>query len=190
VHEKSNQTNMSQKEEPEPWKNSEAKKTLQKDIIDGFVPSSWSAKEVYNDARGGRKALYAPYDFKNFSTNLRNLRKSISELQGLAIEDGVALERQLLLYPPSNVDPRGYPRWDNSQAKASLEKDVDEILAGTLERKKPAVMHASREEYLLFPLTVFRNHFYKEISDRNESTYWELWKLERKQQKKTTTKKK
>jgi hypothetical protein len=42
---------MSQKEEPEPWKNSEAKKTLQEDIIDGFVPSSWSAKEVYNDTR-------------------------------------------------------------------------------------------------------------------------------------------
>jgi hypothetical protein len=60
------------------------------------------------------------------------------------------------------MHPRGYPRWNNSRARASLKKDVDAILAGTLERKNPAAMHASRAEYLLLPLTVFRNHFYKE----------------------------
>jgi hypothetical protein len=168
-----------EKEEPEPWKGSAAKKQLTEDIISGFVPYSMAAKAVYEDERDNRKALYAPYDFKHFSTNLRNLRKSIAALQQLADEDSAALERELLLYPPSEMDPRGYPRWNRSKAEASLEQDVTAILDGTRDRPQPKVLHASRPEYLLFPLTVFRDHYYKELIGRNESSYWIIWKQER-----------
>jgi hypothetical protein len=56
-------------------------------------------------------------------------------------------------------------------------------MAGTLERQKVSDMHASREEYQVFPLTVFRDHFYKELICRNESSYWIVWKQECKQAK-------
>jgi hypothetical protein len=168
-----------------PWKDSEAKEVLRKDIISGFVPSSMTAKEVYNDEREGRKELYAPYKFDNFMTNLRNLRKSIATLQKLAAEDSAALERELLLFPDSVMDPRGHPRWNRSRAQASLKEDVTAILSGTLERQKISIMHASREEYQVFPLTVFRNHFFQELIGRNESAYWIVWKQERKDAKKS-----
>jgi hypothetical protein len=172
-------------EAPAPWQDSKAKKVLREDIISGFVPSSMSAKEVYKDPREGRKELYAPYKFDNFTTNLRNLRKSIATLQKLAAEDSDALERELLLYPEAAMDPRGYPRWNRSKAQASLEQDVTAIIAGTLERPKISAMHASREEYRVFPLTVFRDHFFKELIGRNESAYWIVWKQERKAEKKS-----
>jgi hypothetical protein len=171
------------KEDPVPWKDSKAKDVLRKDIISGFVPSSMSAKEVYNDEREGRKQLYAPYELNKFTTNLRNLRTSIATLQRLAVEDSAALERELALYPPSDIDPRGYPKWNGSMAQKSLEQDVTAIIAGTLEKKEPRVLHASRDEYLIFPLTIFRNHYYKELIGRNESSYWIVWKQEKKQAK-------
>jgi hypothetical protein len=167
----------------EPWKESKAKKVLREDIISGFVTSSMSAKDVYNDERNGRKQLYAPYKLDNFTTNLRNLRKTIATLQTLANEDSAALERELQLYPPAEADLRGFPVWNRSKAKACLEQDVTAILAGTLEKTLPRLLHASREEYKLFPLTKFRDHYYKELIGRNESAYWIVWKLERKQAK-------
>jgi hypothetical protein len=168
-------------EDPFPWKDSKAKEVLREDIISGFVPSSMSAKDVYNDEREGRKQLYAPYKLNNFTTNLRNLRKSITTLQRLATEDSAALERELQLYPPAEVDPR----WNGSTAQASLKQDVTAIIAGTLEKTLPRLLHASREEYKLFPLTKFRDHYYKELIGRNESAYWIVWKLKRKQAKQT-----
>jgi hypothetical protein len=170
-------------EDPVPWKDSKAKTVLREDIISGFVPSSMTAKDIYHDECDGRKALYTLYKFENFTTNLRNLRKTIATLQKLASEDSAALERELLLYPESNMDPRGYPRWNRSKAQSSLEQDVTAIIAGSLEKKLPRTLHMSRAEYMLFPLTVFRDHYYKELIGQNESSLWIIWKQERKQAK-------
>jgi hypothetical protein len=60
---------------------------------------------------------------------------------------------------------------------------VTAIIARTLEKKEPRVLHASRDEYLIFPLTIFRNHYYKELIGRNESSYWIVLKKEKKQAK-------
>jgi hypothetical protein len=177
-------------ESPPPWKDSKAKQILREDIISGFVPGSMSAKDAYNDEREGRKQLYAPYKFENFTNNLRNLRKQITTLQKLADEDSAALIRELQLYPPSEADPRGHPVWNGSKAQASLEQDVTAIIAGMLEKKPPKLLQLSRAEYQLFPLTTFRDHYYKELIGRNESAYWIIWKLERKQAKEAKKSKK
>jgi hypothetical protein len=162
---------------PVPWKDSKAKDLLAKDILSGFVPDAMTAKEVYNDTREGRHLLYAPYDFKNFVTNLRNLRKLLRTQEVLAVECQANLERELLLYPPSDMDPRGYPRWDRSKAPACLKKDVTEMLAGNL-IATPSQLHASNPEYRRFPLKVFIDHINQEKKSRSQSAYWINFKNE------------
>ena len=44
---------------PTPWKDSVAKETLTKGILDGFVTDTMTAKDVYTDAQQNRTALYA-----------------------------------------------------------------------------------------------------------------------------------
>lgn len=165
-----------------PWKDSKAKEVLTKDILSGFVPDSMTAKDVYNDTRHGRHLIYAPYDFKNFSTNIRNLRKLLRTQEGLAAECQANLDRELLLYPPSDMDPRGYPRWDKSNAPESLKKDVDAMLAGTL-IATPSQLHASNPEYSVFPLKVFINHINQEKKSRCQSSYWINFKHDQEEKK-------
>jgi hypothetical protein len=165
-----------------PWKDSEAKGVLTRDILSGFVPDSMTPKEVYNDTRDGRNLLYAAYDFKNFSTNLRNLRKLLRTQHVLATECQANLDRELLLYPPTEMDARGYPRWDKSNASASLKRDVDAILAGSL-TATTSQLYASNPEYRVFPLKVFIDHVNQEKKSRRQSAYWINFKHEQEQKK-------
>lgn len=165
-----------------PWKDSKAKEVLTKDILSGFVPDSMTAKEVYNDAREGRHLHYAPYDYKNFVTNLRNLRKLLRTQEVLAIECQSNLDRELFLYPPSDLDPRGYPRWDRSNAPACLKKDVDDMIAGKL-TATPSQIHAANPVYRLFPLKVFIDHINQEKKSRQQSSYWVNFKKDQQQKK-------
>jgi hypothetical protein len=69
-----------------PWKESEAKRVLTKDILDGLVKPEWKPKQVL----AMRKELYMPYE-KNFSANLRRLQKPLQALQDRADEDDLAV---------------------------------------------------------------------------------------------------
>jgi hypothetical protein len=173
---------MSAAANPTPWKDSKAKDVLMKDILSGFVPDSMTAKEVYNDKRDGRHLLYTAYDFKNFATNLRNLRKLLRTQDVLAAECQANLDRELLLYPPSDADPRGYPRWDKSNASASLKRDIDAMLAGTLTATS-SQLYASNPEYRVFPLRVFIDHVNQEKKSRRQSAYWINFKNEQQEKK-------
>ena len=167
---------------PVPWKDSEAKKVLSNDIATGFVTDGMAAKEVYNDKRQDRFLLYAPYDYKNFVTNLRNLRKLLRTQEVLAVECQANLERELILYPPSSMDPRGYPRWDRTNAPACLKRDVDAMLAGRL-HATASQLHASNPEYSVFPLKVFIDHINQEKKSRRQSAYWINFKNEQEEKK-------
>ena len=54
------------------WKDSEAKKLLYEDLLAGEVDDAMEAKEVYM-----MRAEYSLYSYKNFVSNLRNLRSSL-----------------------------------------------------------------------------------------------------------------
>jgi hypothetical protein len=67
------------------WQNSNAKKLLHQDILDGKVVDSMTPKEVL-----AMRPEYEPYG-KNFGTSLRNLQKGIRENQAKADSDSAAL---------------------------------------------------------------------------------------------------
>jgi hypothetical protein len=128
------------------WQNSDAKKLLLQDILDGKVVVSMMPKEVL-----AMRPEYVPYG-KNFGTNLCNIQKTIRENQAKANSDSAALAHDRCLFPPSANTSQGYPRWDGSGAQRLLREDADTGLTSNYE---PKVLHRLRSEYQLFPLEVF-----------------------------------
>ena len=146
---------------PAPWQKSEAKKLLTKDILDGKVTAGMKPKDVYS-----MHEEYKPYKYENFKNNLLGLHKSMQKLQGFADADSVALAHDLQVRPRATNNPRGYPRWDRSEAERLL-KDENEH-----QTMKPKELHQKRKEYQEFPLDVFRDHIYEEVRKRTVSLYW------------------
>ena len=147
-----------------PWKDSRAKRKLTKDILAGRVNPEWKPKQVL----AMREELYKPYA-KNFGSNLRSLQKSLKKQQDRADEDDAAVIHDLGLYPRSDWDPRGYPRWNGSSAERLLKQD---ITAGRHEGRKPEALRSTRDEYGAFPDKVFRGHIYQEQGGRRAKSYW------------------
>ena len=102
---------MVKKDRPPKWQNSDAKKLLQQDILDGKVTDSMMPKKVL-----AMCPEYEPYG-KNFGTNLRSLQKTIRENQAKADSDSAALAHDRRLFPPSANTSQVYPRWDGSEAE-------------------------------------------------------------------------
>ena len=112
---------------------------------------------------------YKQYNYENFRTNLRNLRQSLHRLQGHADADSAALAHDLQVRPPAANNPRGYPRWDGSEAERLLKIDINGCMHSNM---KPHILYQKRKEYQEFPLEVFRDHIYQEIRSRTGSLYW------------------
>ena len=55
------------------------------------------------------------------------------------------------------VNPRGYPRWDGSDAETLLRHDVE---IGKHKVMKPEALWNTKNEYKQFPPKVFRDHIY------------------------------
>lgn len=142
----------------EKWKDSEAKHLLREDIISGVVSGSMAAKDVYD-----MRPEYKKWAFKNFQTNLRNLRKNISNNYARMLADREAYEHdRALLRVLRASNPPDVP-WHKSEAKKILKQDIDD---GKHKQMKPEELHGMREEYQAFPLKKFRNHIYQEIDSR------------------------
>jgi len=149
---------------PTKWAKSEAKKILKKDILEGIVPEEMGAKEVYV-----MHPEYVEYALKNFTTNLRNLRKSIKKLQTRAESDHLALLHDLQVCPVDTVTEMGHPIWNRNPAQNLLKEDVS---SGVHNYMSPKELWSKRMEYKTFTLEKFRNHLYQEIRSRKENAYW------------------
>jgi len=160
-----------------PWQDSEARKMLYKDIVDGVVEDCMPPREVilmrpeYNEYR------------EYFANYLRTLRLSIkrnianAELASRAVKH----DRRVML--PYASKP--YPPWRRSEADVSLKADIADGLHRTM---KPQDMYESRKEYKdVYPLSVFRGHIYQEINSQRESSYW-LHRNDKKNKKKNNNK--
>lgn len=151
------------------WRKSKAKEQLRSDIIKGIVPDEMTAEIVYDMHDGA----YHPYDFKNFKVNLKNLRDVIKKRLSKAQVDEVALRNtieQRTLITEGRVEDLRYPRWNKSSAQALLTQDVASGIVNTM---KPAELWMTRPEYRIYPLSVFRDHIYKEKIKPLSRAYWD-----------------
>jgi len=173
----------SKPKKPAPWKTSKAKKQLQTDILSGVVAPDMKPTEIYNMHDG----IYHPYAYKNFITNLRNLRIALGREQAFASQDAADISHDRELHPAATHNPGGYPRWNGSDAAAFLAEDFANGLTSTMH---PRELRETREEYKQFPLNVFRSHIHQLKRQTVGRTYWKAWYAERKGKKKKKKKKK
>jgi hypothetical protein len=150
--------------EPSKWKDSRAKMLLRQDILDGKVTASMKPKQVFE-----MRAEYKPYGIKNFRSNLYSLRSVTKENQQKADSDAAALAHDRCIHPKAVYTPKGYPRWDGSDAQRFLKEDMESCLTN---RFDPSVLRETRPEYKAFPLKVFRDHIYQEVRSKTGSSYW------------------
>lgn len=141
------------------WGDSNAKKLMAQDLIDGFIPLEGpvNTEELFN-------RLYAdhpffdnfPFDKTRYDARLRTLRTQVVNFKKWADYDAKAILEDFKVYPPDRVNVRGELRFDGSEAQALLKADVANKLYETM---KPKELWQSREEYhTKFSLKKFRKH--------------------------------
>ena len=163
-----------------PWRKSEAKKQLIKDIKNGTI-EGWGPKEVHLF-----RPFYEERPYENFRNNLRNLRKSLKDLQSLADEDAAALAHdEALDHLRKNSNP--YPLWHGSEAERLLKLDIDN---GLHKQMHPSELKATRNEYKPWPRKVFGDHIQQELRARRERPYWMARRAEKEAEKAKKKKKK
>jgi len=146
----------------DPWMYSKARELLVEDIKDGTVYAGMHPTQVFI-----MRPEYSDYDYDFFAKKLDTLQDSLHELKTLAHIDAQALAHDLALGLRQNSKP--YPVWQGSVAEGLLREDLDD---GVDLYMKPQEMHATRPEYQLWPLVVFRNHIHQELRARKERPYW------------------
>ena len=148
------------------WIISKEKEMLRSDIVNGIVLGTMSPEEVYDMHDGA----YHVFPFKNFRVNLKNLRAAMIRSFRDAQEDEDCLVNTLKEKNPLTGDQAQYPKWSNSIAQTLLGQDIE---AGIFDQMAPATLWTTRPEYMEFPLTVFRNHIYKEKMKPLARSYWD-----------------
>jgi hypothetical protein len=160
------------KPKPLAWKNSRARVILQQLIVVG-LDRDLEGNELPVLSIYTMDDEFKRFPLKRFSINLEDLRELTHEVLDKSLRDSVAVDDYLEKNPPSNMDaPRyngvRYPKWQGSDAQKLLRQDLKLLLHnGSLFKGKDGVLpqkiQMSKPEYQQFPLSVFRNHIYKEI---------------------------
>jgi hypothetical protein len=148
-----------------PWKESEAKALLKRDILNGKITQSTNLDKLWQSS-----VLYKRFPLQNFKTNVKSLLKSVEKYQERAIRDDQALEHDMHIHPPVATKTSGEPLlWDGSLAQTQLKSDVAN---GFHQDMTPKELWMSRRSYQLFTLPKFRQHMYKEKTSLFEKSYW------------------
>lgn len=149
-----------------PWKTSQAKAILQRDIVACLVNVSMPADVVYS-----MHEEYHAYPYKNFKSNLKRLLEKVSRHRMAAIAGAEAHKNFLQgKNEQSATKLTKGPVWHKSDAERFLCFDID---TGAHERMKPKDLWKSREAYMQFSEQKFRNHLYSAIKGRKNRAYWE-----------------
>ena len=148
------------------WKNSEAKKILIKDLLSGDVYDGMGPAEVYMT-----QPEYAHYEYKNFVTNLRNLRAAIRKEKNNAVRNERAYQHDHNLLP--SVFDRTVLQWKDSDCYHILKEDIKNGVLNELSKRE---LWNSREEYQMYNFTYFYNHVLQEIRSQKERAYWSFVK--------------
>ena len=163
------------KPKPPAWGNSRARAILSDIIAVGMdrddVGNELSVMDVYE-----LDPHFEAFPLKRFRKYLEELRESIYERQEVAQRDANAVSDYLSHNEPSLLDaPRlnykRYPKWQGSMGQKLLHDDLEILIHEGLmfshqshpDRVTPMELYEYREEYQKWPLSVFRNHIYKEM---------------------------
>jgi predicted transcriptional regulator len=157
---------------PPAWKKSRARVILEQLIVVGMD----------RDDEGNELPLLTIYEMdgefkrfplKRFKANLESLQEIVHEAMDKSLRDTLAVNDFLEKHPPSTMDAwrvnyERYPKWQGSDAQKVLRQDLKILLRHDLLFKgKAAVLPkhlwAFRDVYQDFPLSIFRDHIYKEI---------------------------
>ena len=140
-------------------------KSLKKQLLDPNSPfHKMSAKEIHaSDPR------YNAFPFKNFTTNLRNLKTKIATTKAQVEFDDKAVADHQRLFPRKSVTKNGYPHWNKHPAKKHLEKDIRN---GTAKSLCPKELRMTRSSYQKFPERVFCTRVQAERRKQREAAFW------------------
>ena len=161
------------------WISSKAKEVLRDDIVKGRVTPNMKPVEVYEMHEG----IYHDFKYDNFKINLKNLRVALQKKKEDAQSDEVRLRNTLKKKQNDDIQP-SYPTWNHSEAQKLLCTDIN---SGRAQVMKPAELWSSRPEFKVYPVSVFRDHLYKERSKPLVKAYWDHqreMKLQKKRSKK------
>jgi hypothetical protein len=126
----------------------------------------WSitAEEILRE-----EPLFRQYNSKLFRSNLMRLVETVREDQGRGQWDQDALNKEKLKYPINAILIQGCPRWNISSAKILLEGDLKaQKHVGLL----PRDLRVTRQEYIDFPLRIFRHRLYAEVQKQTGDAFW------------------
>ena len=165
-------------DKPPKWRKSEAKEYLIKELMRG---DSWIdlliAIDEGNNIAWSQTAkliqkeepLFRQYDPTHFSSNLLRLVESVRKDRGRGEWEQDALNKEKLKYPINAVLIQGYPRWNISSTKKLLEEDIKaKKNVGVL----PRDLRVTRQEYIDFPLRIFRDRLYAEVRKQAGDAFW------------------
>jgi hypothetical protein len=164
---------------PPKWATSQAKEQLQIDIVSGAIPTDMPARQVFDM----HPHLFHQYEFRNFSNNLKSLRKSIAEDYERMEADWEDYSHDLDIVDRLGLRADPTVRWHGSRGATLLAEDVAEGLHTTM---KPSQLYASRPEYRIVSSEQFRKHIYQEVH-RNEKQAARFLRKQQKEEKKNKT---
>jgi hypothetical protein len=171
---------------PPAWRFSEAKQELKR-LLEEDEDWFWHNVDPHELYR--MSPLFQQYDEDRFVDNLKNLKQAIAKEKAATDFDQKAYENDLKLFPRDVIGCRGYKRWDGSDAKKLLKKDVKDNVHKIPSKIPPREFQLTRPEYKEFPKDIFRKHIYQEEYAQKGRSYW-MWKKEQKKAQKKAQKKK
>jgi hypothetical protein len=144
-----------------PWRDNAARHLLEQEIMNGIIPltnAEMPARIVH-----GLRPEYSQLPFDSFPRRLQALRASCKAKLDRGMTDAAAFEHDRRFAQRPTFAALGLPRWEGSDAQRLLKTDITE---GMHLQMTPMVLHATRDEYKVFALAVFRGHIHQEIKRR------------------------
>lgn len=144
----------------EEWKDSNARKLLFQDLVDGTVPlvhdPTFDTKDIYS-----YRPEYSATDWNKFGGRLSSLRDIVKASKKRADVDKKAFENFVSNHPVSTHSAKGYIQWQGSTAQVLAKAD---IAVTPLEPKGAyRTLYSSRPEYQQFPFKAFSDKIRQEI---------------------------
>jgi len=149
---------------PPAWQGSDAKKKLQRDLLDRTSPIHNMSVGTIWKKTDPRYLLYP-----NFRKNFKDLKEKLDKEKKRCELDDIKAARHIKNNPRSRLNKRGYPHWNGHPAQKKLQEDV---CNKRHEKMKPSQLHLKRKEYQEFPSNIFRVRLNREVDKQRGLQYW------------------
>ena len=140
------------------WITSATRTLMEQDIKSGTIPMTKEEmpdREVYS-----LRPEYLLLPFDSFPRRLNALRDLYQAQLNRGMSDAAAFENDRRFAQQPTFAALGLPRWAGSDAERYLKID---IAAELHLQMTPQALRATRDEYMLFGKTVFREHIHQEV---------------------------